>query len=130
MYRNFPTRNKNFCGEIANNSFFTRTISCRRGGVDGTCSDTIQSSCDITLPSRSRTMNDSERTQLLADVEAFCQEIREHEELCYVEHKYNDKVIPLAQKHNILGMPVPKEYGGRGADTLTYVKTLTRIGRE
>jgi alkylation response protein AidB-like acyl-CoA dehydrogenase len=75
-------------------------------------------------------MNDAERTQLLADVEAFCQEIREHEELCYVEHQFNDQVIPLAKKHNILGMPVPTEYGGRGADTLTYVKALTRIGQE
>lgn len=75
-------------------------------------------------------MNESERNQLLDDVESFCREVRVHEELCYVEHQYNDQVIPLAKKHNILGMPVPKEYGGRGADTLTYVKALTRIGQE
>jgi alkylation response protein AidB-like acyl-CoA dehydrogenase len=67
---------------------------------------------------------------LLADVEAFCQEIRPIEELCYVEHRYNDQVIPLARKHNILGIPVPKEYGGRGADTVTYARALARIGRE
>lgn len=75
-------------------------------------------------------MNETEQTKLLADVEAFCQEIRSHEELCYVEHKFNDQLIPLAKKHDILGMPVPKEYGGRGADTLTYVRALTRIGQE
>ncbi len=72
----------------------------------------------------------SEEQQLLADVEAFCQEIRPIEELCYVEHTFNDQVLPLALKHNILGMPVPKEYGGRGASATTYVRALARIGRE
>ncbi len=75
-------------------------------------------------------MTESERTQLLADVEAFCQEIRDIEELCYVEHRFNDQLLPLAKKHNILGMPVPKEYGGRGADTVTYVRALARINQE
>ena len=72
----------------------------------------------------------AEQKRLLADVEAFCQEIRPIEELCYVEHRFNDQVVPLAKKHNILGMPVPAEYGGRGADTVTYARALARIGRE
>jgi alkylation response protein AidB-like acyl-CoA dehydrogenase len=75
-------------------------------------------------------MTATDQKQLLADVEAFCQEIRPIEELCYVEHRFNDQVIPLAKKHNILGIPVPKEYGGRGADTVTYARALARIGRE
>lgn len=75
-------------------------------------------------------MTAADQKQLLADVEAFCQEIRPIEELCYVEHRFNDQVVPLARKYNILGMPVPKEYGGRGSDTLTYARALARIGRE
>src|SRR5207253_3668340 len=75
-------------------------------------------------------MNPADQRRLLADVEAFCQEIRDQEELCYVEHRFNHHVIPLAQKYNLLGMPVPAAYGGRGADTVTYAKALTRIGRE
>jgi alkylation response protein AidB-like acyl-CoA dehydrogenase len=75
-------------------------------------------------------MTSADQKQLLADVEAFCQEIRPIEELCYVEHRFNDQVIPLARKHNLLGMPVPKEYGGFGADTVTYARALSRIGRE
>jgi alkylation response protein AidB-like acyl-CoA dehydrogenase len=67
---------------------------------------------------------------MLADVEAFCQELRPIEELCYVEHRFNDRVIPLARKHNLLGMPIPTSYGGRGADTVTYARALARIGRE
>lgn len=75
-------------------------------------------------------MDRAEREQILRDVEAFCQEVRPIEEVCYVEHKFNDQVIPLAKKHNILGIPVPKEWGGRGADCVTYLQALARIGRE
>jgi alkylation response protein AidB-like acyl-CoA dehydrogenase len=75
-------------------------------------------------------MNPVEQRQLLADVEAFCTAIRPIEELCYVEHRFNDQVIPLGRQYNLLGMPIPKEYGGRGADTVTYARALARIGRE
>src|ERR1700730_17738855 len=69
-------------------------------------------------------------TALLDDVEAFCQELRPGEELCYLEHRVNDELIPLAKKHNLLGMPVPVEFGGRGADAVEYARALARIGRE
>ena len=41
---------------------------------------------------------------LLADVESFCQELRPIEELCYLEHRQNEQLIPLAKKYNLLGM--------------------------
>lgn len=75
-------------------------------------------------------MNPGDERRLLSDVEDFCQEIREHEELCYVEHRFNHHLIPLAQKYNVLGMIVPAELGGRGADAVTYARALARIGRE
>lgn len=75
-------------------------------------------------------MDSSEQAALFAEVEAFCQEIRPIEELCYVEHRFNDRVAPLARKHRILAMPIAKEYGGRGADAVTYARALARIGRE
>jgi alkylation response protein AidB-like acyl-CoA dehydrogenase len=75
-------------------------------------------------------MTPDDQRRLLADVEAFCQELRPFEEVCYVEHRFNDQLIPLARKHNLLGMPVPVELGGRGADTVTYARALARIGRE
>jgi alkylation response protein AidB-like acyl-CoA dehydrogenase len=75
-------------------------------------------------------MTNHESEKLLADVENFCQEIRPIEELCYVEHRHNDQVVPLAQKHRILGMIVPASLGGRATDNVTYAKALARIGRE
>jgi alkylation response protein AidB-like acyl-CoA dehydrogenase len=69
-------------------------------------------------------------TKLASDVETFCQEVRPVEELCYAERKFNDQVVPLAKKYNLLGMSIPAEYGGRGADNVSYFKALARIGRE
>lgn len=67
---------------------------------------------------------------LLKDVSRFCRRLRPIEDVCYLEHRYNDMLIPLAKEYNILGMPISKEYGGRGADTLTYIRALIRIGME
>ena len=75
-------------------------------------------------------MDTDSRDKLLADVEAFCQEVRPVEDLCYLEHRFNDQAIELARKHEILGLNVPVAYGGRGADLRTYVDALARIGRE
>ncbi len=75
-------------------------------------------------------MNAEEQKQVVADVEAYCTELRPIEEVCYLEHKFNEAIVSLAKKHNIMGIPVPKEYGGRGADSLTYARCLARINRE
>src|SRR5207237_10629891 len=87
-------------------------------------------SCPTTDQSKEEAMHAADQQRLLNDVEAFCQELRAPEELCYVEHRFNDQLIPLAKKYNLLGMIVPSEYGGRGADTVTYARALARINRE
>lgn len=71
-----------------------------------------------------------ETAKLIADVEAYCEEIRPIEEICYLEHEPNPAIRELAQKHDLLGMPLPKRYGGRGVDSLTYARMLARINRE
>jgi alkylation response protein AidB-like acyl-CoA dehydrogenase len=75
-------------------------------------------------------MSPNDREKLLADVDAFCREIRPIEELRYMEHQFNDQIVPLARKHDVLGMLTPPELGGRGADAVTYLRALARIGRE
>jgi hypothetical protein len=51
--------------------------------------------------------------KLPADTEAFCQELRPHEELCYAEHTFNDQLVPLAKKYNLLGINMKPELGPR-----------------
>lgn len=67
---------------------------------------------------------------LAESVERFCQQIRPIEELCYLEHQFNDKAIELARAHDLFGMLIPKELGGRGASFDSYIRAITRIGRE
>src|SRR5438270_477729 len=76
------------------------------------------------------TMERAARDRLLQDVEAFCGALRPIEERCYLERRFNDRVVPLAREHGLLGMPVPVVHGGRGADMVTYARALARIGRE
>jgi alkylation response protein AidB-like acyl-CoA dehydrogenase len=71
-----------------------------------------------------------ERQSFLKDVDEFCKELRPIEEVCYVEHNFNDQLIPLCRKYGLLDIPVRVEYGGRGADSLTYTWALERIGME
>lgn len=75
-------------------------------------------------------MTPEDRAKLVRDVEAYCAALRPLEELCYVEHKRNDAIVSLAKEHSLLGMLVPREYGGRGADAPTYARALARINRE
>jgi alkylation response protein AidB-like acyl-CoA dehydrogenase len=75
-------------------------------------------------------MERTEQDRLLQDVEAFCRALRPIEEQCYLARRFNDRIVPLAREHGLLGMPVPVAHGGRGADTVTYARALARIGRE
>src|SRR5262245_28326118 len=75
-------------------------------------------------------MDEAERKRLWSDVEAFCEEIRPTEELCYLEHRFNEQALALAKKYNLLGMAVETKYGGRGADARAFARALARIGRE
>ncbi len=75
-------------------------------------------------------MDRTDRDRLLQDVETFCRELRPVEERCYLERRFNDRIVPLARQHGLLGMTVPVAYGGRGADTVTYARALARIGQE
>ena len=52
--------------------------------------------------------------KLAADTEAYCQELRESEELAYAQREPNhENVIGLAKpdKHNLLGMNIAEEFG-------------------
>ncbi|MDY6789213.1 MAG: acyl-CoA dehydrogenase family protein, partial [Candidatus Nanohaloarchaea archaeon] len=68
--------------------------------------------------------------KVLNDVKEFCEELRPTEDVHYLEHEYNEETIPLAKEHDLMGLPVPREYGGRGVDEMTYIKALERIGME
>lgn len=71
-----------------------------------------------------------EQEALLEIVDKFCQELRPIENQCFLEGRFNDQLIELAKRAHLTGLPIDEEYGGEGADLLTYVLALERIGRE
>ena len=71
-----------------------------------------------------------EQEALLKIVDKFCEELRPIENQCFLEGRYNDQLIELAKRAHLTGLPIDEEYGGEGADLLTYVLALERIGRE
>jgi alkylation response protein AidB-like acyl-CoA dehydrogenase len=72
-----------------------------------------------------------EQSLILEQVDRACKQIRPIEDKCYLEHRLNDQVRPIAAKAHLLGLPVSRKYGdGQGADLVTYAMAIERIGRE
>jgi alkylation response protein AidB-like acyl-CoA dehydrogenase len=72
-----------------------------------------------------------EQTMILEQVDRVCKEIRPIEDKCYLEGKINDQARSIFAKAHLLGLPISRRYGdGQGADMVTYVLAIERIGRE
>jgi alkylation response protein AidB-like acyl-CoA dehydrogenase len=72
----------------------------------------------------------TQQESFLKQVDSVCQRLRPYEEECYLQEKFNDKVIPEFAKIGMLGCPISGKNGGLGYDTLTYILALERIGQE
>jgi len=74
----------------------------------------------------------SEEQQLVLEgVDRACQELRPLEDQAYLSGSFNQHLIPIFRKAQLLGLPISRIYGeGQGADILTYALALERIGRE
>ncbi|MGI0024024.1 MAG: acyl-CoA dehydrogenase family protein [Nitrososphaera sp.] len=68
--------------------------------------------------------------RFLRKVDGCCRSIRDYEEVCYLEERVNDRVIPVFGRIGMLGCPVSRKYGGLGYDMLTYALAVERIGEE
>ena len=73
----------------------------------------------------------SEEQKIFLDkIDRVCKSIRDHETICYLGEKLNNRVIPEFGEIGMLGCPISKKYGGLGYDILTYLFALERIGSE
>ena len=72
-----------------------------------------------------------EQKLILDEVDRACKELRPFEDRAYLSSRFNDHLVPIFSKAQLLGLPVSRRYGnGQGADILTYALALERIGRE
>ncbi len=68
--------------------------------------------------------------EFLQQVDKVCSSLRDYEEICYLEERLNDRLVPSFGSSGMLGCPVSRQYGGLGYDMLTYALAIERIGRE
>ncbi len=72
-----------------------------------------------------------EQKLILDEVDRACRELRPFEDEAYLAGKFNQYLVPIFKKAQLLGLPISRLYGeGQGADILTYALALERIGRE
>ncbi len=68
---------------------------------------------------------------ILDEVDRACRELRPFEDEAYLARRYNEHLIPIFRRAQLLGLPISRHYGdGQGADVLTYMLALERIGNE
>ncbi len=72
-----------------------------------------------------------EQKLVLDEVDRACSELRPFEDQAYLAGRFNEHLVPIFKKAQLLGLPISRRYGdGQGADVLTYSLALERIGRE
>lgn len=72
-----------------------------------------------------------EQKLILDEVDRACGELRPFEDESYLSGKFNEHLVPIFKRAQLLGLPISRRYGaGQGADVLTYVLALERIGKE
>jgi hypothetical protein len=54
------------------------------------------------------TTNDQE--EFISKVDSVCTSLRSFEEECYIQDKFNEKLVPEFSKIGMLGCPISKQY--------------------
>lgn len=68
---------------------------------------------------------------VLEEVDRACRELRPFEDESYLAQRYNERLPAIFRKAGLLGLPISRQYGeGQGADVLTYMLALERVGQE
>ena len=66
-----------------------------------------------------------EQKLVLDEVDRACRELRPLEDQAYLAGKFNEHLISIFKKAQLLGLPISRRYGeGQGADILTYALAL------
>ena len=82
----------------------------------------------IRLASRLRELDD-EQLGILERVDEACTELYLPEFEHYIAHKYNAELPKILKKYHLMGLTISPEWGGAGADPLTWALALERYGQ-
>jgi alkylation response protein AidB-like acyl-CoA dehydrogenase len=79
-------------------------------------------SMEFDLPSEHRMIRDTVRDFCEAEIEPIAQEIED-------EHRFPREIFDQLADLDLMGVPVPEEYGGAGGDYLMYAAVAEELGR-
>ncbi len=79
-------------------------------------------SMEFDLPSEHRMIRDTVRDFCEAEIEPIAQEIED-------EHRFPQEIFDQLADLDLMGVPVPEEYGGAGGDYLMYAAVAEELGR-
>lgn len=71
----------------------------------------------------------AEELDLLRQVDDASNELVVPEFEKYVAKKFDDQIPVILTKHNLMGIPISKEYGGRGARQIAHALAMERLGQ-
>lgn len=71
----------------------------------------------------------NEQLRILDRVDDACHELYLPEFEHYIAHKYNEQTAPILRKFGLMGLTVSPEYGGCGANAVTWALALERLGQ-
>ncbi len=91
-------------------------------GLEGSFAESVH------LASQLRELSD-DQLGILERVDEACKELYLPEFEHYLAHKYNPETPQILKKYNLMGLTVSPEYGGVGADSLTWALALERFGQ-
>ena len=77
---------------------------------------------DFTLPDEHRMIREVVRDFCEAELEPIAQDIED-------EHRFPEEIFEELADLDLMGVPVPEEYGGAGGDYLTYAVVAEELGR-
>lgn len=93
--------------------------SCR---LEGPFAEAVQ------FAGRLRKFSD-DQLKILERVDQASQELYLPEFEHYLAHKYNEETPKILKKYGLMGLTVSDDYGGLGADSLTWALALERLGQ-
>jgi alkylation response protein AidB-like acyl-CoA dehydrogenase len=66
---------------------------------------------------------------LLERVDSACLDLVTPEYESYIERKFDDRAVPILSKHNLMGIPIERKYGGEEARPLVHSLAMERLGQ-
>jgi alkylation response protein AidB-like acyl-CoA dehydrogenase len=90
--------------------------------LEGPIADAVQ------FAGRLRKFSD-DQLKILERVDQASQELYLPELEHYLAHKYNEETPKILKKYGLMGLTVSNDYGGLGADSLTWAVALERFGQ-